>query len=91
MAFTVAHPDGAESTLSFSGLREDWLSVADYLRDAGIGAGDVLVVNPENHPRYRSLILGAWAPGRLGGRGCGGPCQSVASGSRPRRAAASGR
>jgi acyl-CoA synthetase (AMP-forming)/AMP-acid ligase II len=60
MAFTGAHPDAAESTLSLSGLREDWLSVADYLRDVGIGAGDVLVVNPENYPRYLSLILGGW-------------------------------
>ncbi|MFJ4706775.1 class I adenylate-forming enzyme family protein [Streptomyces anulatus] len=62
-AFTVAHPDGSESTLSFRTLRDDWLSVAATLRDAGIGPGDVLVLSLENHIRYLSLVLGAWEAG----------------------------
>lgn len=62
-AFVVAQPDHREQTLTFAGLRADWLELASRLTAYGLGSGDVLVITLRNHIHYLSLIFGAWRAG----------------------------
>ncbi|WP_433733962.1 AMP-binding protein [Nocardia sp. CA-129566] len=62
-AFVVAQSDHREQTLTFAGLRADWLELASRLTAYGLGSGDVLVITLRNHIHYLSLIFGAWQAG----------------------------
>jgi bile acid-coenzyme A ligase len=62
-AFVVANPDAGETVFSFDELVASAHRFADRFAEAGIGAGDVVVLAPQNHPCYLSLLFGAWWAG----------------------------
>ncbi|WJK36354.1 class I adenylate-forming enzyme family protein [Solwaraspora sp. WMMA2065] len=62
-AFVVADPDGGEVVFSFAELVASAHRFSAHFKDAGIGPGDVVVLAPQNHPCYLSLVLGTWWAG----------------------------
>ncbi|MFY1638123.1 class I adenylate-forming enzyme family protein [Solwaraspora sp. WMMB335] len=62
-AFVVADPDGDEIVFTFADLVASAHRLADALKDAGVGPGDVVVLAPQNHPGYLGLVLGTWWAG----------------------------
>lgn len=62
-AFVVAEPDGPETVLTFPGLLASARRLAGLFTGAGVGAGDVVVLAPQNHPAYLGLVFGAWCAG----------------------------
>nr|MDT0658179.1 AMP-binding protein [Micromonospora sp. DSM 115978] len=62
-AFVVADPEAGETVFSFGALIASARRFADRFAGSGVGAGDVVVLAPQNHPCYLSLVFGAWWAG----------------------------
>lgn len=62
-AFVVADPDGGETVFTFAELVADAHRFTARFRTLDIGPGDVVVLAPQNHPAYLSMVFGAWWAG----------------------------